>query len=228
MASSGRYPRRGRMALRAAMAVAGAGAVLALGILAALARWDRPSGEGPLSRPGEIAHGVRTSLYGSDRLQARVSAASIAIKSPRIVGPFRLGFLRAVTAGDVTVEAFEEKETNGEEPPNDDGGAEPIPFLGTLARLFPSQLLRNVAEAEVDGLRFRRRRGDRVVFEIEADRCWTSVGRARLVCGNGWVRDERGTRSFREARYGGAGWVIHDAQPEAVPKSGIANGDERG
>lgn len=162
--------------------------------------------QGPAS-PRFAIRGLRTSVYRKDRLQARVSADSIKVTSPRMLGPFRIGFLRSIAAKNVTIEAYEEPLVEGGPVAGEQNKAT-LPLTSALASLAPRSLQGRITAAEVEGLRFARYRGDHVTVAVGAARCEATAKPSAAVCHDGVLRNGDAEVGFREASFDGRQWRV--------------------
>jgi hypothetical protein len=147
--------------------------------------------------------GVRTSVLRHDRLWLRVSADEVKVVRPRIIGPFRIGFLRSVSARNVALEAF------------DDDGAKRSPesavdMSQALTQLVPERLRKGVVGAELSRVKLIQHRPGQPALTVEAEACRVGLA-SEVVCRNGRIVDDK-TVAFREASYDGRVWTVTDAR----------------
>lgn len=175
-----------------------------------VAPFKRAGKAAPIShRPmgGERVKGFRTSIVRAGKVFLRASAKEISLRRPRVVGPLRIGFLRVVSARDVSVEIFDNE---GDEPTS----LNPADFVtSSLVQALPRTSPRRVMGAEIEGLHFALYRGGVRRFEIRAKRCDTvSQGtRFNFVCLRGVMRDGDREAQFRMAVFASGVWWLDDA-----------------
>jgi hypothetical protein len=151
---------------------------------------------------GPYARNVETSLYDGEGIRLRVSAKSLAVVAPRVLGPFRLGVHRRLLARDVAVHVFQRE---------GDGGGEALPAALRGDRLTPlvaKASARSVASFEARPLRIVRHRRAQSTLVLKARRCYS---RAKLlVCRDGRLTLGDRSRSFRSASFDGQSWKIEE------------------
>ena len=156
--------------------------------------------------PPMALHGVRSFLYHDQHLQLRASAESLSITHPRILGPFRIGFLRSVSARKLTIESFDRDGTNsGDRAPSSD-------IAGAMVALAPQALRKGVAELGIKDLKVIHHQGERAVVTLEADECHSAMTDAALVCRDGWLLNGGTAVEFQEASYDGSEWKVVEAR----------------
>lgn len=181
-------------------------AVLGIGILAfGSAPRDRDADRrGPLAL-GTSMRGVRTSVFDHDRLRVRASASEVKVAQPRVLGPIRVGFLRAITASDVTIETFPRDQASAH-------GASAAAEVESALSSFVSRQARDaIARVDLHRVKIVERRSAESAVELAARSCSTAAGRGRLVCRAGVFRDQTREMAFEEAEYGEGGWTVTEA-----------------
>jgi len=184
----------------AALALLGSGGLVALLVLsAARIPTDMPATwRDGASLP--VIHGVRSSVVRDGRMAARITADTIEVTRPRVLGPFRVGFLRAVAAHGVTVETFEDANHPAQEPGLTASDAS---LLAGLSPGLQTQLVHTSAE----GVRLIRHRRGGDALRLEAHSC-ESTTRGQLRCRAGVLRDDKHRAPFREAVHDGRTWIL--------------------
>jgi hypothetical protein len=152
--------------------------------------------------PGETARGVRTSVVRDHHVALRASADEISVRRPRAFGPFRIGFLRAVSARGVVVETFDEG--HGQPRPLDSAPA----VTDSLTQLLPRSAARRVAKVEVEGVNFTRYERGAERFAMRARRCETTALPKGLLCTGGSLRTDGSETAFRKALFTDGAWRV--------------------
>ena len=184
-----------------------AGAAACLG-LALLAGRGRRSDTLPLrvSIDPLMIQGFRGTSYEGDRLRLRISGDSLTITHPKLIGPFSLGFVYAVTARNVTIETFRAS----------DAAAEPAlgSSMAAIPALLAQQHLNNleVAEAILAPIRVIEHRDGESRVVLTAAACSAGLLSTEIVCRDGAT--ERGGASvrFRKLSYDGKTNAAHVAE----------------
>jgi hypothetical protein len=150
----------------------------------------------------ETARGVRTSVVRDNHVVLRASVDEVTVGRPKAFGPFRIGFLRAVSARGVVVEAF------------DQGRDQSRPFdsapvvADALTHFLPRSAARRVAKVEVEGFDLTRYQEGEESFAMRARRCETTVLPKGLLCTGGWLRAGGSETRFRRATFADGGWQL--------------------
>jgi hypothetical protein len=192
-----RLSRHSRRVCAGIILLASAGCCSALFVLAWHSSFPPPAID-PTAPPASV-QGLRTSIVRHGRLTMRVTADSVALSHPRALGPFRIGFLRTVSARNVTVETWPAK-ADAASIPDDVGPA------AALAAALPPALRTAIVQATAERVRLITHRSDTDVVEIEARSC-EATARSELICRFGWMYDGQTQRTFDEALFDGASWV---------------------
>ena len=152
---------------------------------------------------GTKMQGVQTSVYEGDRLKTRLSAGELKVTQPRVLGPIRIGFLRGLLASDVTVESVE-----GNSATTGNAGRSGVDTVRAITSLVPKLARDTVVRADLTRLRLFERRNGTSTAVLDAERCWASARRDRLICRDGSLRGGAGDTTFKEAVYDERSWKI--------------------
>ena len=196
-------PRARRVYAGLSLATAAAAAA-ALVLVAAHRRADAPT-PAPVRQSYGFLQGAQSSVMRHDRLVLRATADTITVGQPRALGLFRVGFLRAVAARNLTVETWE---------------AAPVTdFLsGVLAgsAAVPPAGPKHIAHVSAERVRFVVHRAGSEVVQLDAHMCETTL-RHQLLCRYGSLRDGPEPVRFREAVYDSGHWTLDGREP--APRS---------
>lgn len=150
--------------------------ILAIGTIGLLGEKSEPRPTSPPIPSGSAelaASDVRTSVYENETLTARVSAKRVSIEQARLLGPFRIGFLRALRASDVVVETYLGR----------DATQRSSQGIGAAVQsLIPRAQRTRVTQAEIDSLTWVEHRGDKPAMVRHAERCRVTRAKAGLTC----------------------------------------------
>lgn len=201
--SSGSTPagQRGRVRQLCAGGMLLAGAICTAGLVAVAVR-SRPPVPATMRVVGasHVVEGVQTSVVHGDRLTLRVSADRVVLTRPRAFGPFRVGFLRAVSAQHLTIETWEA-------PDGRPWSALPSPDVPSLGAVLSPVRGSRIVQASAERVRFIRHRGDVEVGALEAQAC-EMTGWSGVVCRHGALRSGGNSVRFRDATFDGKRWVL--------------------
>jgi hypothetical protein len=154
--------------------------------------------------PSTLARGIETTIYDRDgAVRAKVSAGTIEITTPRVLGPFRLGIHRRLLARDLAVHVFHQG----------DSSADPAvsAVAGDLAPLMGRTAGKSIASVDAGPVRIYAHRGTQQTLWLAAARC--RAGRGGLECWNGRLSRDEAWTPFRHASYDGRGWKIETRDP---------------
>jgi hypothetical protein len=174
------------------------------------ARHDSLSPPSASRGAGMRMEGVRTVVYVSPSLQISASARQVRVEPPRLVGPFRVGFLHSIISSDVELDLV------------DSGSApQPVPLrLADLQAAMPAVSRASqsplISGLELGPVRMRRRGAEGTALLLQADRCATSAPSGVLTCRKGVLRVGGEMRPFAEATLDGSQWQITRAAPARV------------
>jgi hypothetical protein len=195
--------RRSRQVCAGIILLANAAGVAALVVL------TRQSSPAPLvvepvaAAPGSM-RGVRSSIVRDGRLALRVVADSVALTRPRVLGPFRIGFLRAVAAQNLTVETWDME-------PDSAPAVGPSSAATSVATQLSGALSRRIVQASAERVRMIRHRPGGDIVDVQAHTCKTTA-QSDFMCrfGSQQAGDRRMT--FREAMFDGTRWTLDGAR----------------
>lgn len=196
--------RRSRRVCARIILVANAAGV---GALLALVRQSSPSPPvvAPIAAASESVRDLRSSIVRDDRLALRVTADHVALTHPRAFGPFRIGFLRSVSARELTVETWEME-------PESTPAAGPSSDAKSIATQLAGALGRGVVQASAERVRMiRHRRGGDI--DVQAHACKTTA-HSELMCRIGSLQAGGRRMNFREAMFDGTRWTLDGHEPD--------------
>ena len=153
----------------------------------------------------DVVRGVQTSVVQGDRLTLRVSADRVALTRPRVLGPFRVGFLRAISARNLTIETWEALDGQPQ-------SAQRLPSTGALAAVLSPVGGRRIAQASAERVRLVRHLEGAEDDTLEAQNCETTVWNG-LVCRHGTLHSRGESVRFRQAAFDSGRWVLDGREP---------------
>lgn len=167
-------------------------ACLGLALLAARAGHSNPLPQ-VLLEP-LVIQGFRSTSYEGDGSRLRISGDSLTLSRPKLVGPFSLGFMYAVTARNVTVETFR----------TGSGAAEPA--VGSSLAAIPALLAQQhphleVAEASLAPIKVLEHRDGETRVVLTAAACSAGLRSAEIVCRDGATERDGTSVRFRKLSY---------------------------
>lgn len=182
-----------RRSLRWALLAAIGGSCLGLMLLAGSVSRDAA----PLPRvslePAAL-QGFRSVSYEGDRLRLRVSGDSLTLSHPKLIGPFRIGFLHSVMARNVTVETF----------PGSATAVEPAASLAGVPALLAQQRGGlEIGEVELAPIKVIEHRDGEAKVILTAASCSAGLGSWAIACKNGAIDRDGTTIRFHELSYDG-------------------------
>ncbi len=144
------------------------------------------------------AHAARQNakLFPDSRLRLRISADSLTVSYPKLLGPFSLGFLRAVAVRNVTVETFPAADAPAQ--------AAPAASLAAIPALLAQQRLNiDIAEAELAPIKvIEHREGEAKVIPSAAS-CSAGLGSWAITCKDGVIARDGSAARFHELLFDG-------------------------
>lgn len=166
-----------------------------LGVAALAVHTARPDAPSPrVSLEPAVIEGFRTASYEGGRLRMRLSGDSLTLTHPKLIGPFRLGFVHAVMARNATVEIFP---TGGGSA--DSTAAASLAAIPALLQQGQGRL--DIAEAEVAPIKVMEHRDGEAKVILSAASCAARLISAAVVCKDGVIEREGATIHFRELTY---------------------------
>ena len=183
-----------------AILAAGAVAVLLSPVVGHFTHETTPIPDGAGTAEMRI-EGVRTVVYEENAVRLTASARAVEFEPARVLGPFRLGFVRSLVASDVEIELHV--------PPDDD-----LPSLDLAAYVKDAgtALARHVgtiAGAELRGVKITRRDRDGTTLTLlHARSCRGELGTRAMTCWKGVLHDGDRMQPFGEAAHDGRQWQI--------------------
>ena len=152
-----------------------------------------------------VIQGFRSASYEGNHLRLRISGDSLTLSHPKVIGPFSLGFVYAVTARNVTVETIRASDVAAE------------PALGSSLAAIPALLAQQhpnleVAEARLAPIKVIEHRDGETRVVLTAATCSVGLLSTQIVCSDGAT--ERGGASvrFRKLSYDGKTKATHVAE----------------
>jgi hypothetical protein len=152
-----------------------------------------------------VIQGFRSTLYKGDGSRLRISGDSLTLFRPKLIGPFSLGFMYAVTARNVTVETFR----------TGDGTAEPA--LASSLTAIPALLAQQhpnfeVAEARLAPIKVIEHRDGETRVVLTAAACSAELRSPEIECRDGAMDREGASVRFRKLWYDGKTKATHLAE----------------
>jgi len=171
-----------------------AGGVVCIGLVVSAVRARQQRALPVVSVEPASIQGFHTTLYRGEHLRLRISADSVTVSSPKVLGPFSLGFLRSIVARNVTLDTY----PNEEERP----GAMAY-SLREIPALMAQQRKVEIAAAELMPVKVvEHRRGEpRVV--LTAASCDVGLTSTEFVCHDGVVDSDGTSVRFHKLSYDG-------------------------
>jgi hypothetical protein len=131
---------------------------MCVGLMVTAVRARQPRALPAVSLEPASILGFHTTLYRGEHRRLRISADSVTVSSPKVFGPFSLGFLRSIVARNMTIETY----PNEDEPPGAMGSSlREVPVLLAqqrgveiaAAELMPVKVVEHRGGANLDRIR---------------------------------------------------------------------------
>jgi len=151
--------------------------------------------------------GFETVLHEKNGALFRIAGGSLSMSNAKLLGPFRLGFARALIARNVTVEIFRHADSPST------AAALVLPTLSrTITALIPAPLNAPIVQVECGPLKIIQHEETQTTVILEARNCHERWG-GKMRCEEGVLRVDGTEKRFHELSYDIHDQIVDSVQP---------------